>query len=73
MAAASSGPDRARSPRTWRTPLRLALRFGLPLVGIAVAGGAVVDSIGGDISRARFALAILLVALSVSARLVPGR
>jgi hypothetical protein len=60
-------------PTTWRTPLRLVLRFGPPIIGIVVIGGAIVASIGGEISHARFALGIVLIALGFTARLVPGR
>ncbi|MDR7036958.1 MULTISPECIES: hypothetical protein [Methylobacterium] len=58
---------------TWRTPLRLSLRFGLPIVGIVVIGRAIVASIGGAIERSHFALGILLIALGFAARLVRGR
>ncbi|WP_407530769.1 hypothetical protein [Methylobacterium oryzisoli] len=64
---------RHRAGLTWRTPLRMALRFGLPLIGMVVFGDAVVRSIGGDISHVRFTLGVVLMALSFSARLVPGR
>ena len=56
---------------TWLTVLRMALRFGLPLLGILVVGRAIVLSIGGEISRAQFALGVLLMAAGFSARLVP--
>ncbi|GJD42683.1 hypothetical protein AFCDBAGC_0522 [Methylobacterium cerastii] len=55
----------------WLTGLRMALRFGLPLLGILVVGRAIVLSIGGEISRAQFALGVLLMAAGFSARLVP--
>ncbi|GJE46521.1 hypothetical protein [Methylobacterium soli] len=72
--AARSAPAPAGArPRTWRTPLRLVLRFGPPILGIVVIGSAIVASIGGEISHARFALGIILIALGFSARLVPGR
>lgn len=53
------------------TSLRMLLRFGLPLVGIVVVGRAIVLSIGGEISKAQFALGVLLMAAGFSARLVP--
>ena len=60
-------------PITWRTWARNALRFGLPFAGIAVIVHYVVASIGGNISRAGFAVGILLILASFSARLVEGR
>ena len=68
-----SEESRRGRPVTWRTPLRLALRFGLPLAGVVVIGYWTVASIGGNISRPGFGLGILLILASVSARLVPGR
>lgn len=59
--------------RTWRTPLRLVLRFGFPILGIVVIARAMLASVGGDIQPARFALGLLLIVLTLSARLVPGR
>ncbi|MEA1835030.1 hypothetical protein U8607_23315 [Methylobacterium durans] len=58
---------------TWRTPLRLAIRFGLPIVGIVTVGRAIVASIGGAIERGQFALGILLIALGFASRMVRGR
>lgn len=58
---------------TWRTPVRAALRFGLPFLGVAVILHYVVASIGGNISHAGFAAGILLIVASFSARLVTGR
>ncbi|AWN36853.1 hypothetical protein [Methylobacterium radiodurans] len=57
--------------RSWLRALRLAIRFGFPLAGLAVIGHAVVISVGGDIERWQFALGALLIALSFAARLVP--
>ena len=69
-----TGRSNGRSnSRTWRTPLRLAIRFGLPLVGAFVIGRAVVASIGGNIERGHFALGILLIALGFASRIVSGR
>ena len=56
---------------TWLIALRMLLRFGLPLLGLLVIGRAIVLSIGGEISRAQFALGVLLLAAGFSARLVP--
>ena len=64
---------RPSPPLTWRTPLRLALRFGLPLAGVALILRCFVQSIGGEISRVGFACGVLLIVASLSARLVPGR
>ncbi|AWN42052.1 hypothetical protein [Methylobacterium durans] len=58
---------------TWRTPLRLAIRFGLPIVGIVIVGRAIVASIGGAIERGHFALGILLITLGFASRIVRGR
>lgn len=69
----SARPPQTPRPRTWRTVLRLALQLGFPLVGIVVIARAAVASIGGEIAPARFALGLLLIVLTVSARLVPGR
>ena len=66
----AAGPGR---PRVWRAVLRATLRFGLPLVGIVVIVRATVASIGGDIDKGRFALGLLLILLSLTARLVPKR
>jgi hypothetical protein len=56
---------------TWRLPLRMLLRFGLPLAGIVVVLHYIVASIGGDINKAGFAIGVLLIVASFSARLVP--
>ncbi|GEP08364.1 hypothetical protein [Methylobacterium gnaphalii] len=56
---------------TWRTPLRLALRYGLLFAGLVTVGYWVVASVGGNISRAGFALGVGLIVASFSARLVP--
>ncbi|KAB1076089.1 hypothetical protein [Methylobacterium planeticum] len=69
-AAARAAPA---APTTWRTPLRLVLRFGPPILGIVVIGSAIVASIGGEISRARFAFGLGLIVLGFASRLVPGR
>ena len=66
-----SGPGSRARGAPWRTALRMLLRYGLPLAGILVFGRAFVLSIGGDIEKGQFALGLVLVALSVSARLVP--
>lgn len=55
----------------WLTALRMLLRYGLPLAGIVVVGRAIVLSIGGEISKAQFALGVLLMVAGFSARLVP--
>ncbi|MGV7030333.1 hypothetical protein [Methylobacterium symbioticum] len=52
--------------------LRPLLQFGFPLAGLIVIGHAVVISMGGDIERWQFALGVLLILLSFSARLVPA-
>lgn len=58
---------------TWRTPMRLLLRFGLPLAGFVVIGYWTVASIGGNISKPGFALGVLLILSGFSSRLVAGR
>ncbi len=58
-------------PAPWLRILRLAIRFGLPLAGLAMIGHAVVISVGGDIERWQFALGALMVASSFAARLIP--
>ncbi|GEP06996.1 hypothetical protein [Methylobacterium oxalidis] len=73
MPESAGGITGRSNSRTWRTPLRLAIRFGLPLVGVFVIGRAVAASIGGNIERGQFALGILLIALGFASRLVSGR
>jgi hypothetical protein len=63
----------APAPLTWRTPLRLALRFGPPLAGIVVLAAAGVAAIGGDIRPLRFALGLGLILLGLAGGLVKGR
>jgi hypothetical protein len=60
---------------TWTalTVLKLALRFGPPLIGVVVIGRAVVLSIGGDIERWQFALGALLILMGSASKLVPRR
>jgi hypothetical protein len=53
------------------TVVKLALRFGLPLVGLIVFGQAVLRSVGGDIAHWQFALGILLVLAGFTSKLVP--
>jgi hypothetical protein len=51
--------------------LKMALRFGLPLIGLAVFGHAVLRSVGGDIEHWQFALGILLILGGFTSKLVP--
>ncbi|MET3410842.1 MULTISPECIES: hypothetical protein [unclassified Methylobacterium] len=51
--------------------VKMALRFGLPLIGLAVFGRAVVLSVGGDIERGQFALGVLLILAGFTSKLVP--
>jgi hypothetical protein len=51
--------------------LKMALRFGLPLIGLAVFGYAVLRSVGGDIEHWQFALGILLILGGFTSKLVP--
>ncbi|UMY17218.1 hypothetical protein MMB17_21695 [Methylobacterium organophilum] len=69
----AEGVKPAREPprRTWRTPLRLALRFGPPLLGLVIVFRCIVASIGGEISQPGFALGIALIAAGFVSRLVP--
>ena len=53
------------------TSVRLAIRFGLPLIGLIVFGTAVVRSVGGDIAHWQFALGVLLILAGFTAKLVP--
>ena len=48
-----------------------AIRFGLPLAGIAAISQAVVVSACGDIERRQFAPGALLIGQGFAARLVP--
>lgn len=66
-----SGPGNGGRGAPWRTALTMLLRYGLPLAGIFVVGRAIVLSIGGEIEKGQFALGVVLMVLSVSARLVP--
>ncbi|MGU3537862.1 hypothetical protein [Methylobacterium sp. A54F] len=59
--------------RAWLRPLRLAVRFGLPIVGLLILGHAIVISIGGYIEKGQFALGILFLSLGFTARLIPKR
>ncbi|MCJ2060572.1 hypothetical protein MKL09_29105 [Methylobacterium sp. J-048] len=60
-------------PSTALAVVKLALRFGLPLIGLFVIGRAVVHSIGGDIQRWQFALGALLILAGFVSKLVPRR
>lgn len=66
-----SGPGNGRRGVPWRTALAMLLRYGLPPAGILVVGRAIVLSIGREIEKGQFALSVVLMALTVSARLVP--
>lgn len=54
-----------------RLAAKLALRFGLPLLGLVVFGRAVVLSVGGDIERWQFGLGVLLILAGFTSKLVP--
>jgi hypothetical protein len=58
---------------TTSTALKMALRFGLPLIGLAVFGHAVLRSVGGDIEHWQFALGILLMLGGFTSKLVPRK
>lgn len=73
MSLEPTPPTARPSPAGWRKPLRLALRFGFPLVGIVVIARAIVISIGGYIEPAQFALGLVLILMTLTARLVPKR
>lgn len=51
--------------------VKMALRFGLPLLGLVVFGRAVVLSVGGDIEHGQFALGVLLILAGFTSKLVP--
>ncbi|KAA0122625.1 hypothetical protein SAMN02799622_01868 [Methylobacterium sp. UNC378MF] len=51
--------------------VKMALRFGLPLIGVAVFGRAIVLSVGGDIERWQFGLGVLLILAGFTSKLVP--
>jgi hypothetical protein len=51
--------------------VKMALRFGLPLIGLMVFGRAIVLSIGGDIEHGQFALGVLLILAGFISKLVP--
>lgn len=51
--------------------VKMALRFGLPLIGVAVFGRAIVLSVGGDIERWQFGLGVLLILTGFTSKLVP--
>ncbi len=61
------GPSRA----TLRTTAKMALRFGMPVIGLAIFGDAIVRSVGGDIEHGRFALGVLLMLAGFTSKLVP--
>ncbi|CAM2812158.1 MULTISPECIES: hypothetical protein [Methylobacterium] len=60
-------------PRTVLVVVKMAVRFGFPLLGLIVIGRAVVLSIGGDIERWQFALGALLILAGFTSKLVPQR
>ncbi|MCJ2053590.1 hypothetical protein [Methylobacterium sp. J-070] len=49
----------------------MALRFGMPVIGLAIFGDAIVRSVGGDIEHGRFALGVLLMLAGFTSKLVP--
>ena len=53
------------------TGTKMALRFGLPLIGLIVFGAALVRSVGGDIALWQFALGVILVLAGFTSKLVP--
>lgn len=53
------------------TSAKMALRFGLPLIGLLVFGHAVLISVGGDIEHWQFALGVLLILAGLTSKLVP--
>jgi hypothetical protein len=62
----------ARATRsTLLLTLKMALRFGLPLIGLTVFGHAVLLSVGGDIEHWQFALGVLLILAGFVSKLVP--
>jgi|GEM_PF-1420752 len=62
----------ADAPRSvFLLTLKMALRFGLPLIGLLVFGWAVLLSVGGDIEHGLFALGVLLILAGFLSKLVP--
>ncbi|MET3484459.1 hypothetical protein [Methylobacterium sp. 1973] len=53
------------------TAVKMALRFGLPLIGVVVFGRAIVLSVGGDIERWQFGLGVLLILAGFISKVVP--
>jgi hypothetical protein len=51
--------------------VKMALRFGLPLIGLVIFGDAIVRSVGGDIERWQFALGVLVILTGFTSKLVP--
>lgn len=51
--------------------VKMALRFGLPLIGVVVFGRAIVLSVGGDIERWQFGLGVLLILAGFISKVVP--
>ncbi|MGH1569344.1 hypothetical protein ACRAWG_00135 [Methylobacterium sp. P31] len=64
-------PRAGAARSTTLTVLKMVLRFGLPLLGVAVFGHAVLLSVGGDIEHWQFALGILLILGGFISKLVP--
>ncbi|SDM87935.1 hypothetical protein SAMN05216360_104123 [Methylobacterium phyllostachyos] len=63
---------RADAPRsTLLLAVKMALRFGLPLIGLLVFGRAVLLSVGGDIEHGLFALGVILILAGFTSKLVP--
>ena len=53
------------------TSAKIALRFGLPLIGLILFGDAVVRSVGGNIEHGLFALGLLFILAGFTSKLVP--
>ena len=53
------------------TSAKMALRFGMPLIGLIILGDAVVRSVGGDIEHGQFAFGALFILAGFASKLVP--
>ncbi|MGU3666768.1 hypothetical protein ACLBX9_21485 [Methylobacterium sp. A49B] len=53
------------------TTAKMALRFGLPLIGLIIFGEAIVRSVGGDIEHWLFGLGVLFILAGFTSKLVP--
>jgi hypothetical protein len=50
---------------------KMALRFGLPMIGLIIFGDAILRSVGGDIEHWLFGLGLLFILAGFTSKLVP--